>query len=161
MVFQKVTFERLFPVVRHRMGTFFGFEFDNKRYFDIAVPGSGKKKIEQGMTVVALLEKPNGWEMKGLMGWVDCSDGSITCDSSVELLCMALISGFSAVVFSIRAYKLYGNSQTAAIIVGSMFTVFLLRFLYLSIRAKLIKNALISVRDIIFNKDLKIGGSGG
>ena len=41
-------------------GTNFGFESDGKRFYDVTIPG--KPRIEQGMTIVALLEKPNGWE---------------------------------------------------------------------------------------------------
>ena len=79
MVFQKVTFDRLFPAALSGTGlmkyTSFGFEAAGKRYFSVKVPG--RPRIDQGMTVIALLETPNGLrEDNGLLGWVDCRDGS-------------------------------------------------------------------------------------
>lgn len=63
MIFQQTTFERIFPAASSGTGLFnqtsFGFESNGRRHFVVTVPG--KPKIEQGMTVIALLEKPNDW----------------------------------------------------------------------------------------------------
>lgn len=61
MVIQETTFERLFDAAPSGTSilsqTSFGFESNRKRHFDVTVPGS--PRLEQGMTVAALLEKPN------------------------------------------------------------------------------------------------------
>ncbi len=166
MIFQTATFERLFPVVLSGAGliteTNFGFECRAKRYFDVTIYGS--PKIEQGMTVIALLEKPNGWESRGLLGWVNCQDGSVVCDSAARLFSIGLMSTFFAVMFSLRAYELFNNSEVKDIVV--MFVIFsfggsALRFFYLSIKAKLVKKALLSVKSLYFEKSIKKGGFGG
>lgn len=152
MVFQKTTFERLFTAALSGMGllteTSFGFESAGKRHFDITVPG--RPRIEQGMTVIALLEKPNEWGSRGLLGWVDCVDGSLVCDSPGKLFGIALLSAYFASMFPIRAYSVFSNSENADLIaffVAALFGALTLRFLYLSAKALLVKRALVAIRN--------------
>lgn len=152
MLFQKTTFERLFPAALTGMGllieTSFGFESGGKRYFDITVPG--RPKIEQGMTVIALLEKPNEWRSRGLLGWVDCVDGSVVCYSPGKLCGIALLYASFASMFPIRAYSVFSNSENADLIaffVAVLFGAFALHFLSLSVKALLVRRALVAVRD--------------
>lgn len=152
MVFQKTTFERLFPVAPSGMGllteTSFGFESGGKRHFDIKVPG--RPRIEQGMAVIALLETPNEWSSRGLLGWVDCVDGTLVCDSPGKLFGIALLSAYFASMFPIRAYSVFSNSENSdfiAVFVAALFGALALRFLYLSAKALLVRRALIAIRD--------------
>lgn len=152
MVFQKTTFERLFPAALSGMGllteTSFGFESGEKRHFDIAVPG--RPRVEQGMTVIALLEKPDEWGSRGLLGWVDCVDGTLVCDSPGKLFGIALLSTFFASMFPIRVYAVVNNSENAdmiAFFVAALFGASALRFLYLSTKALLVRRALGAIRD--------------
>jgi len=75
MVFQKISITRLYPAAQSGTGlisrTSFGFESNGKRFFDVKIPG--KPRMEPGMTVVALLEKPDGWENGGLIGWINAA----------------------------------------------------------------------------------------
>ncbi|KGK41807.1 hypothetical protein LH51_11960 [Nitrincola sp. A-D6] len=151
MIFQKTTFERLFPAALYDTGTTsFGFESGGKRYFDVTVPG--KPKIEQGMTVIALLEKPNAWSFHGVLGWIDCQDGSIACDSPGKSLLIALVCAFFAIMFPIRAYAAFSNSEYVnliAFVVASIFGMFALRYLYFYAKALIIRRALVTIRDFI------------
>ncbi|AXK39590.1 hypothetical protein [Crenobacter cavernae] len=166
MMFQKTTFERLFPAALSGTGllsyTSFGFESGGKRFFDITVPG--RPRIEQGMTVIALLEKPNRWESNGLLGWVDCLDGSVVCDSAGKLFSIALLNIFFAAMFPIRAYEVFSNPEMADLIaffVAAMFMGFTLRFLYLSIKALLVKKTLLAVRNHVFGRSVNTNEFGG
>lgn len=152
MLLQKTTFERLFPVEPSGMGllteTSFGFESEGKRYFDITVPG--RPRIEQGMTVIALLQKPNEWRSRGLLGWIDCVDGTVVCDSPGKLCGIAILNAYFASMFPIRAYSVFSNSENADLIaffVVALFGAFALHFLYLSAKALLVRRALGAVRD--------------
>lgn len=152
MVFQKTTFDRVFPPALSGMGllteTSFGFESGGKRHFDITVPG--RPRIEQGMTVIALLEKPNEWGSGGLLGWVDCVDGILVCDSPGKLLSIALLNAYFASMFPIRAYAIFSSSENAdmiAVFVAALFGAFSLRFLFLSAKALMVKRALGAIRD--------------
>ena len=161
MIFEIATFERLFPVVPSGTGllteTNFGFESRNKRYFDVTI--SGSPKIEQGMTVIALLEKPNGWEFRGLLGWVNCQDGAVVCDSAVKLFCIGLMCMFFAVMFRIRAYELFRDSEvvadSVAIFVVLSFGGLALRHFYLAIKAMLIKKALLAAKTVYYEHSMK------
>ena len=152
MVFQKTTFERLFPVAPSGMGllteTSFGFESGGKRHFDITVPG--RPRIEQGMTVIALLEKPNEWGSRGLLGWVDCVNGALVCDSAGKMFGIALLSTFFASMFPIRAYAVFNSSENAdmiAVFVAALFGASALRFFFLSAKALMVRRALGAIRD--------------
>lgn len=154
MLFQKTTFERLFPVAPSGTGlltqTSFGFESNRKRHFDVTIPGS--PRIEQGMTVIALLEKPNDWSSDSFLGWVNCTDGSLVCDSPGKLLGIALLNAYFAIMFPVRAYDVIAtpsNANIIAFLIAALFTGFALRFLYLSAKAFLVKRMLVTVRDFI------------
>lgn len=153
MVFQKTTFVRLFFTGVSPIGlsasTNFAFDSGGKRFFDVTI--HGRPRIEQGMTVVALLENPDEWDGGGLLGWVDCSDGPIACDSALHLFCMFLLLVFFAGVFSLRAFDVIGspeNAHFAAELIIAVFGGFSLWFLYLSVRALLIWRALVVVRNL-------------
>lgn len=144
MVFQKVTFTRLFST----SGTCFGFESDGKRFFDVVAPG--RPRIVQGMTVIALLETPQGFSDHGLLGWVDCDDGSIACDSALKHLGWFLVCTYWAYMFSLRAYDIIATPEKAegvAFFVAAMFGFFALTSLYTAVQTALIKRALMAVSD--------------
>ena len=145
MVFQKVTFTRLFPT----SGTCFGFESGGKRFFDVVAPG--RPRIVQGMTVIALVETPNGFEGNGLLGWVDCDDGSIACDSALKHFCLFLAGAYFVYMFPLRAYDIFSpaNANGLAWFVAALFGLFALVSLYLSVKTLLIKRALVAVRELI------------
>jgi hypothetical protein len=154
MVLQKTTFDRLFPVAPSGTSlltqTSFGFESNRKRHFDITVPGS--PRIEEGMTVVALLEKQNDWSSDSFLGWVNCTDGSLVCDSPGKLFGIFLLNAYFALMFPIRTYAVIAtpsNAEMVAFFVAVLFSSFACRFLYLSVKAFLVKRALATVRDFI------------
>ncbi len=155
MIFQKVTFDRLFPAALSGAGlmtyTSFGFEAAGKRYFSVKAPG--RPRIDQGMTVVALLETPSGFrEDNGLWGWVDCQDGSIVCDSFLGYFGMFLLSTFWAVVFPFWARAVIATPDVAnlvAFLVALLFIGFAFQALYISVKALLVKRALETIRDSI------------
>lgn len=154
MVLQKTTFDRLFPAAPSGTGlltqTNFGFESNRTRHFDVTVPGS--PRIEQGMTVIALLEKPNDWSSDSFMGWVNCADGSLVCDSPGKLFGIALLSAYFAIMFPVRAYDVIAtpsNANLIAFLIAVLFAGFALRFLYLSAKAFLVKRTLVTVRDFV------------
>lgn len=160
MVFQQTTFSRLFPAALSGHGlitsTSFGFESGGKRFFDVTI--YGRPRLEQGMTVIALLDKPGGWERGGLLGWVDCSDGSIACDSASRFFGIFLVCVFFAIMFPIRAYSVIGTPETAnlvALLVAATFGGFALRFLYLYGKALLVKKALMAVRSFCQTRNVK------
>ena len=104
------------------------------------------------MTVIALLEKPNVWSFHGVLGWIDCQDGSIACDSPRKSFLIALVCAFFAVMFPVRAYAVLSNSDYVdliAFIIASIFGMFALRYLYFSARTLIIRRALVSIRDFI------------
>lgn len=154
MVLQKTTFTRLFPAAPSGSGlityTSFGFESAGKRFYDVTVPG--KPRIEQGMTVIALLEKPNSFDGHGLLGWVDCHDGSIVCDSAFKYLCMFLLWTYFAIIFPIRAYVVIttpANANLVAFLIAAMFGAFALHALYIAAKSLLVRRALVTVREFI------------
>ena len=155
MVFQKVTFDRLFPAALSGTGlmkyTSFGFEAAGKRYFSVKVPG--RPRIDQGMTVIALLETPNGLrEDNGLLGWVDCRDGSIVCDSIFGYAAMFLLNTFWAIVFPFWAQNVITTPESANIagfFITLLFGGFAFQALYISVKALLVKKALETVRNFI------------
>lgn len=157
MIFQKTTFVRLFSTGLKGGGlsisTNFGFDSGRKRFFDVTIPG--RPRIEQGMTVVALLENPDEWEGEGLLGWVDCADGSIACDSAPHLFGTFLFYAFFASVCSARVFDVIGSpegARFAAALVIAVFGGISLRFLYFSVKALLVWRALVVVRDLCRNK---------
>lgn len=161
MLFQTTTFERLFPAAYSGGGllleTSFGFESRGKRYFDVSVPG--RPRIEQGMTVIALLEKPNDWGPDSLLGWIDCSEGSLVCDSPSKLFGIFLLNAYFALMFPIWAYAVIAtpsSADIAAFFVAAVFSGFACRFLYLSVKAFLVKRALSTVRDFINHSSAEI-----
>lgn len=103
------------------------------------------------MTIVALLEKPGGWENGGLIGWINSQDGSIACESIVKFLGMFLLCIYFAILFPVRAYQVIDNINTANIVAPLIVTIFggaAFRFLYLAAKAVLIRQALIQIRSI-------------
>lgn len=160
MVFEQTTFSRLFPSAQSGHGlitsTSFGFESDGKRYFDVTI--HGQPRLEQGMTVIALLEKPDGWERGGLLGWVDCSDGTVACDSSSRFFGIFLVCAFFAIMFPTRAYSVIDSPENAnlvASLIAAIFWGFALRFLYLFGKALLVKKALMAVRGFCHSGNVK------
>lgn len=153
MVLQKATFTHLFPAALSGHGlitqTSFGFESAGQRFFDVTVPG--KPRIEQGMTVIALLETPNGFSGNGLLGWVDCHDGAIVCQSALQHFGIFLLCANFAIIFPIRAYAVIATPTDAnmiAFFVAALFASFAYHSLYLSIKAFLVKRALVTARVI-------------
>ncbi|MDO8777648.1 MAG: hypothetical protein Q7K57_54825 [Burkholderiaceae bacterium] len=155
MVLQKTTFDHLFPAALSGTGfmtyTSFGFESAGKRFYSVKV--LGKPRIEQGMTVIALLETPNGFrEDNGLLGWVDCHDGSIVCDSSFGYFGIFLLYTFLAIVFPIRAYAVIATPESASLVaflLAILFGGFAFQSLYICVKALLAKRALATIRDSI------------
>jgi hypothetical protein len=144
MVFQRVTFERLFKPA----GSCFGFESEGNRYFDVVVPGH--PRIEEGMTVIALLESKNTFCNNGLLGWIDCKDGSIACDSFVKHTAWCITSAYFSVMFPIRAYAIIERPTVAdfvALFTAVMFSASSIFFLYSAAKAFVVKKALIKVRN--------------
>lgn len=152
MVFQKTTFDRLFPAAPSGTGlityTSFGFESGRKRHFVVTVPG--KPRIEQGMTVIALLDTPDGFGGNGLLGWIDCHDGSLVCDSALKYFGLFLLCIFWAIIFPVRAYAVVSpaNADMVAGLVAGLFGGFALDSLYISAKAFLVRRALTAVRDL-------------
>ena len=75
-----VTFDRVFDIVRNSQRnrvscTEFGFQAGELRKYGIAAPGS--PRIEPGMTVTAVLQRPGDWQ--SLLGWVDHETGEVAC----------------------------------------------------------------------------------
>ncbi len=155
MVFQKITFDRLFPAALSGTGlmtyTSFGFESAGKRFFSVKVPG--RPRIEQGMTVIALLETPNGFrEDNGILGWVDCHDGSIVCDSSFGYFGIFLLCTFWAILLPLWAYAVIATPDGARLVaffIAILFGGFAFQSLYISVKALLAKRALAALRDSI------------
>lgn len=147
MIFQKTTFDRLFSINRNasnnKSSTHFGFESGGKRFFDVTI--AGQPRIEQGMTVIALLKQPNSFDAFGLLGWVDCADGSIACDSAARFLLWFLICGFWTIKFSLTASVLYG--VLGGFIVAVMLGSFTFHFLFEFIKTLMVRKALVKVRD--------------
>jgi hypothetical protein len=153
MVLEKTIFERLFPASPSGMGlhsrTTFGFEASGKRHFVVTVPG--RPRLEQGMAVIALLEKPSEWGSDSLLGWVDCAEGSLVCDSHAKLFTIALLSAFFAIMFPMRTYAVISSTAVAdsvALLIAAVFGGFACRFLYCSAKALLVRRALEKVRAI-------------
>lgn len=156
MEFQRVTFTRLLPP----SGTCFGFEADGKRFFDVCVPG--RPRIEEGMTVIVLLRSPNGFGDNGLLGWVDCLDGSIACDSALKHFAWFIACTYFAIMFPTRAYAVIATPLIAdwvAFLVAAMFGCFALASLYASSKAYIVKRALVTVRDLSKPKDAECWAS--
>lgn len=151
MIFQTTTFDRFFSAGASGAGliayTSFGFESNGKPHFVVTVPG--KPRIEQGMTVIALLENSDGFGGNGLLGWVNLHDGQLVCDSPVKYFGMFLLGIFWAIIFAVRSHAVIdpANAETVAVVVAALFCGFALQSLYISSKAFLIKRALMAVRD--------------
>ena len=114
------------------------------------------------MTVIALLEKPDDWGGGGLLGWIDCFDGSIACNSAPKYFGLFLLSAFFAIMFPIRAYDIFGHPENAplvALFVFVLFGGFALHFLYLSAKALLVRRSLVTVRDLCEPKNAKFAAN--
>ncbi len=86
------------------------------------------------------------------MGWVNCADGSLVCDSPGKLFGIALLSAYFAIMFPVRAYDVIAtpsNANLIAFLIAVLFAGFALRFLYLSAKAFLVKRTLVTVRDFV------------
>ena len=154
MIFQKFKIERLFPISLRAAGvltyTNFGFEQSGKCYYDINIPG--RPKIEQGMTVIALLHKKNDWTPSSFLGWVNCLDGSIAAENPWTHLSISFSCAVSALAFQSQAYKVFQlpTSEYFALLTSTIFSLLALRFFYLSIKSLIIRNALKKIRNYIF-----------
>jgi hypothetical protein len=109
-----ITFDRVFDIVhrsrRNRvLSTEFGFEARDVKASGVAVPGA--PRIEAGMTVTAVLERPDNW--RTLLGWVNHGTGEIACRSPVSSL-----GGIVAMVLgSLWASHLIGTRPLVATVV--------------------------------------------
>lgn len=101
------------------------------------------------MTVIALLDTPDGFGGNGFLGWIDCHDGSLVCDSPLKYFGIFLLCFFWAIIFPVRAYAVVSptNADMVAGLVAAMFGGFALDSLYISAKAFLVKRALMAVRD--------------
>jgi hypothetical protein len=78
-----ITFDDVFDIHRSShiwASTTFGFEANNKRQFQVSVPGW--PDIRPGMTVTCLLSEAGNWHT--LRGWKDHTTGDISCPSMME-----------------------------------------------------------------------------
>lgn len=106
-----VTFDRVFDIVRRLMGsrmpcTEFGFQNGDTKKYGITAPGL--PRIEAGMTVTAVLRRPDDWQT--LIGWVDHETGEIACRSP-----MLEIGGFAALLIgAIWAHYLMDSHSIVA-----------------------------------------------
>ena len=110
-----ITFDQVFDVVhrsqRNRvLSTQFGFQSGDMKKVGVTVPGS--PRIEAGMTVTALLERPGDWQ--SLLGWVNHETGEIACRRAASN-----IGGVGAIVLgSLLAYHLAGTQPCLAALVA-------------------------------------------
>ena len=114
------------------------------------------------MTVIALLEKPNSFDGHGLLGWVDCHDGSIVCDSAFKYFCMFLLWTYFAIMFPNRAYAVIAtpaNANLVASLVAAMFGAFALQALYIAAKSLLVRRALVNVREFIKPLTVELGAN--
>ncbi|SEB13473.1 hypothetical protein [Variovorax sp. YR216] len=106
-----ITFDRVFDIVRgsrrNRVPcTVFGFQSGDVEERSVAVPGS--PRIEAGMTVTAVLERPGDWQT--LLGWVNHETGEIACRPAGSNF-----GGIGAVVLGgLWAYHLVGTNHPLA-----------------------------------------------
>jgi len=143
----QVTFDRLFNIARHphwrgSKRTHFGFESKGKRYFDISVPEW--PRIEEGMTVIALLKNPNDWGTKSLLGWIDCTDGSIVCEAPSLYFGIFAVLIFFLFLFAVSDVQ---NPWVADLVVAIFFGGGAISSLYKFSVAFLVKRALIAARN--------------
>lgn len=148
MEFAQVTFDRLFAVARFTYWpgirrTHIGFESKGKRYFDVTVPEW--PRVEEGMTIVALLKYPNDWGNKSLLGWIDCTDGSIVCDAPSSFFGVFAILMFFLLLFALSVPPT--SSSVVDLILAMSFGGGAIVFLYRFCVAYLVKRALILVRN--------------
>ncbi len=95
-----VTFEQVFDVTRNVRrsrvpSTEFGFQAGEMKVQSVLV--SGSPRIEAGMTVTALLDRPGDWQ--SLLGWVDHETGEIASQrpgSHVGGIVAMVLGGFLA-----------------------------------------------------------------
>jgi hypothetical protein len=146
MVFETIHFDRLFSVARDMRGqaafkiTHFGFESRGKRFFSVTVPGW--PRVEEGMTVIALLKRPNDWGDKSLLGWVDCSDGTLVCYGPMLNLGVFAVLSFFLPLFWVSDVK---NPWVADLIVAVVFGGGALISLYAFVKHLLVKRALLQI----------------
>ncbi len=151
MLLQHVTFDRVFPsatVGGLVAATQFGFESNGKRFFSLRVPG--RPIVEEGKSVIVLLESPDGLETDRLLGWVDCSDGTLVHENIAQKLFMSGMATALAVGFSARAPMVFGDPVVAkwvAVFVAVLFGAFALVSLFGAARAVLVRRALAETRD--------------
>ena len=109
-----VTFDRVFDIVRRSQRnrvpcTEFGFQAGDVKKYGIAAPGS--PRIEAGMTVTAVLQRPGDWQT--LLGWVNHETGEIACRSAASE-----VGGIVALIFGgVWAYYLARAHPIAAALV--------------------------------------------
>jgi predicted RNA-binding Zn-ribbon protein involved in translation (DUF1610 family) len=128
--------------------THFGFESNGKRHFDVTVPGW--PRVEEGMTVIALLKRPNDWSRESFMGWADCSDGSVVCEDPKFNIGIFAVLSFFLLFFWITDVQ---NPWVAEFIVAVVFGGCALWFLYRSAKSHLVKRSLLLVaRNIKHNQ---------
>jgi len=110
-----ITFDEVFDIVRNSqrsrvLSTQFGFRSGDMKKHGITVPGS--PRIEAGMTVTAVLERPGDWQT--LLGWVNHETGEIACRRAASN-----IGGIGAIVLgSLLAYHLASTQPILAALVA-------------------------------------------
>lgn len=109
-----ITFDRVFDIVptsqrKRVVRTEFGFQAGDLKQERVAVPGS--PRIEDGMTVTALLDRPGDW--RSLLGWVNHETGEIACYRAGSS-----IAGIGPIVLgSFLAYHFAGTNPIFAALV--------------------------------------------
>lgn len=146
MVFQKITFTRLFKPA----GNHFGFETNGKRYFDVVA--KGRPNIREGMTVIALLRTPDGFCDDGLLGWIDCEDGSVACNGTLGHIGWLITAFYFSVMHSLQVIADPTNADFLAVIIGAGFFYFSIKHLEAAVASFMIKRALMKVRNLVMPK---------
>lgn len=73
-------FDRV-PTGKWGTSTLFSFKTADKRILGVTVPGH--PRIEPGMTITAVLQKPDNWQT--LWGWVDHDTGEVVMPTSMSI----------------------------------------------------------------------------
>jgi hypothetical protein len=98
----RLKFDRVFDVAKDMPGgrkvTHFGFESPAIRQCSVVVPGW--PRVESGMSVIALLKRPNDWHH--IYGWVDLDRRTVVCDSPAGHFAITLLMLFSIAAISTK-----------------------------------------------------------
>lgn len=113
---EKVTFERVFDVVRFGGSqklphTMFGFEAATRLHYGVEVPGT--PRIEVGDTVLAVLDRPNDWQT--LRGWRNLSTGEVAAPTFYGAVFA------SALMLACTAFCAYMIGPTTSVLIALPF----------------------------------------